>query len=82
MTRRSLTLWAVLVVAIAIWMVPPGPQAKSEDTQPKATPTQEDVDALVRSGQVAVDVLNSDGRICRDKAAKALRAALTPFQKG
>jgi len=31
--RRDFTLWAVLVVAIAIWMVPPGPQAKAEDTE-------------------------------------------------
>jgi hypothetical protein len=41
MTRRSLTLWAVLVVAIAIWMVPPGPQAKAEDTERACEPQQQ-----------------------------------------
>jgi len=41
MTRRRLTLWAVLIAANALWMVPEntGPQAKVADTEPTVTAT-------------------------------------------
>lgn len=36
-------------------------RSESEDTQPKATPTQEDVDALVKAGQEALALFRRPG---------------------
>ena len=65
-------------------------RSESEETQPKATPTQEDVDALVEAaGAVAhradetlgFDEPEADAGALRF-VSETLRAALIPFQKG
>ena len=42
--RRDFTLWAVLIVAIAIWMVPPGPQHREDRSESEAEPQQQGQD--------------------------------------
>jgi hypothetical protein len=66
---------------------PPAARNASEDTEPKATPSQDDVDALVKVAHVVNGFLGiqafsqKDGSIA-DKLSSELEDALTPFQKG
>jgi hypothetical protein len=63
-------------------------RSESEDTQAKATPSQDDVDALVKAVGEGISALD----LAMEKAPehfseflpphRALRAALPPFQKG
>jgi len=55
--------------------------SESEDTQPKATPTQDDVDALVKAGQEFVKKVET-GEARSKRSYAQFKAALTPFQKG
>lgn len=41
MTRRSLTLWAVLILAGLLWLVPPGPQLREDRSESEAEPPQQ-----------------------------------------
>ena len=77
---------------------PPAARSESEDTQPKATHTQDDVDALVKAmagllaefnalvAQSGIDLSDMSARHVVNstwrKRQKAAYDALTPFQKG
>lgn len=60
---------------------PPAARSESEDTQAKATHTQDDVDALVEAGQEFVKKVET-GEARSKRSYAQFKAALTPFQKG
>lgn len=65
-------------------------RSESEDTQPKATPTQDDVDALVRAMKALTEAYGGSGhtrpnqgrRVPHSRSAEACRRRPNRFQKG